>query len=164
MRSPANGRSEKRRRNPAAPPPRLPQRAIFVDVENTSNESTLLPALAALNIDFAAQPTQLHAVGNWRSVGQGLGVRLARMGARLIHTAPVSGVKDWSDLWIAVAVGCWLAKAVPGDTLYILSDDRAFDAVGDLAAAVGVAFRRVSCRTARGPDGPLGGGRNRGQA
>ena len=156
MRSTVNGGPEKRRREPPAPRPRLPHRAIFVDVENTSNENTLLPALAALNIDFAAQPTQLHAVGNWQSVGQGLGVRLARMGAQLLHTAPASGVKDWSDLWIAVAVGRWLAKAVPGDTLEIVSDDRAFDAVGDVAAALGITFRRVL--TSRRPSAEGSGG------
>jgi hypothetical protein len=133
-------------------------------VENTSNEHTLLPVLIALNIDFAAQPTQLHAVGNWQSVAQGLGIRLARMGAQLLHTAPISGVKDWSDLWIAVAVGRWLAKAVPGDTLEIVSDDRAFDAVGDVAAAIGITFRRVSCRSASGDSGSLGGGRGGGRA
>ncbi len=107
-----------------------------------------MPVLASLNIDFAAQPTELTAVGNWRSVGQRLGQQLAGLGARLLHSAPVAGVKDWSDLWIAVAAGCWLGRAAPGDTLEIVSDDRAFDAVGDKAAALGVAFRRVSCRTA----------------
>lgn len=134
------------RRKPPAPRLRLPHRAIFIDVENTSNENTLLPVLTAMNIDFAAQPTQLHAVGNWQSVAQRLGVRLATMGAQLLHTAPVPGVKDWSDLWIAVVVGCWLGKAIAGDTLEIVSDDRAFDAVGDAAAARGITFRRVSCR------------------
>lgn len=120
-------------------------------MENTSNENTLLPVLTAINIDFAAQPTQLHAVGNWQSAAQGLGVRLARMGAQLVHTAPVPGVKDWSDLWIATAVGCWLGQAAAGDTVEIVSDDRAFDAVGDAAAARGITFRRVSCRDFRRP-------------
>lgn len=132
---------------PNAAHPRLPHRAIFVDVENTSSEDTLLPVLASLNINFGAQPTELRAIGNWRSVGQRLGYRLASMGAQLVHSAPVSGVKDWSDLWIAVAAGCWLARAAPGDTLDIVSDDRAFDAVGDAAASLGVTFRRVSCRS-----------------
>ena len=134
-------------RKPTAAHPRRPHRAIFVDVENTSSENTLLPVLVSLNIDFGAQPTELRAIGNWRSVGQRLGDRLANMGALLLHSAPVSGVKDWSDLWIAAAAGCWLAKAAPGDTLEIVSDDRAFDAVGDAAAALGVTFRRVSCRS-----------------
>jgi hypothetical protein len=146
----------KRRRPPALPvglrkptlaPPRRPTRAIFVDVENTSNENTLLPVLASLNIDFGAQPTEVRAIGNWKSVGQRLGYRLAGMGAKLVHSAPVSGVKDWSDLWIAVAAGFWLGKAAPGDTLEIVSDDRAFDAVGDAAASLGVTFRRVTCRS-----------------
>jgi hypothetical protein len=127
--------------------PRQPHRAIFVDVENTSNENTLLPVLASLNIDFAAQPTELRAIGNWSSIGPRLASRLSGLGAHLLHSAPVSGVKDWSDLWIAVAAGFWLAKATPGDTLEIVSDDRAFDAVGDAAASLGVTFRRVSCRS-----------------
>lgn len=143
---------EKRRRpgsagKPATTRPRLPHRAIFVDVENTSNENTLMPVLASLNIDFGAQPTEVRAIGNWRSVGQRLAHRLAGLGAQLLHSAPVSGVTDWSDLWIAVAAGGWLANAEPGDTLEIVSDDRAFDAVGDVAAFLGITFRRVSCRT-----------------
>jgi ribonuclease E len=52
-------------------------------------------------------------------------------------------VKDWSDLWIAVAAGCWLGAAQPGDVLEIVSNDRAFDAVGDAAAARGVIYHRL---------------------
>src|SRR2546425_6707348 len=40
--------------------------------------------------------------------------------------------------------------ARPGDVLEIVSDDRAFDAVGDVAAALGIAFRRLSYRTLTG--------------
>src|SRR5262249_39381803 len=53
---------------------------------------------------------------------------------------------DWSDLRIAVAAGIWLAAAGPGDTIEIVSDDRAFDAVGDVAASLGIGFRRLSYR------------------
>jgi hypothetical protein len=56
------------------------------------------------------------------------------------------GVKDWSDLRIAVGAGVWLGTARPGDILEIISDDRAFDAVGDVATGLGVAFRRMSYR------------------
>ena len=52
-------------------------------------------------------------------------------------------MKDWSDLWIAVAAGCWLGAAQPGDVLEIVSNDRAFDAVGDAAAARGVVYHRL---------------------
>jgi hypothetical protein len=55
-------------------------------------------------------------------------------------------VKDWSDLRIAVAAGGWLANAAAGDLLVIVTDDQAFDAVGDLAATRGILFRRVSYR------------------
>jgi hypothetical protein len=56
------------------------------------------------------------------------------------------GVPDWSDLRIAAAAGVWLGEARPGDRIEIVSDDRAFDAVGDVAAGLGVTFRRVSYR------------------
>jgi len=55
-------------------------------------------------------------------------------------------VRDWSDLRIAVAAGVWVAGARPGDVLEIISDDRAFDAVGDVAASLGIAYRRLSYR------------------
>jgi len=89
----------------------------------------------------------LYALGNWKSVGTRVARMLASLGAQLIHSAPAVGVRDWSDLWIAVAAGRWLATAAPGDVLDIVSDDRAFDAVGDAAAAAGVVFRRTSYRT-----------------
>jgi hypothetical protein len=129
-------------------PRRVRRRAIFVDVENTSSEVDLLRVLDALKIDRATQPTEVTAAGNWKSVGQRLARRLGGLGAQLVHSAPAIGVRDWSDLWIAVAAGCWLGQAEPGDQLDIVSDDRAFDAVGDAAAARGVAFQRISYRTA----------------
>lgn len=122
---------------------RVPRRAVFIDVENTSSEDDLFEVVEALKIDRAAQPTEFSAVGNWRAIGQRLGRRLAAMGAQLVHSAPATGVKDWSDLWIAVAAGCWLGQAQPGDVLEIVSNDRAFDAVGDAAAARGVTYRRL---------------------
>src|SRR5436309_8890166 len=69
-----------------------------------------------------------------------------RRGCPLVDRTPAAGVKDWSDLRIAVSAGVWLAAARPGDTLEIVSDDQAFDAVGDVAASLGVAFRRLSYR------------------
>lgn len=122
---------------------RIPRRAVFVDVENTSSEEDLFEVIEALHIDRAAQPTEVTAVGNWRAIGQRLARRLAGMGAQLVHTAPNATVKDWSDLWIAVAAGCWLGVAQPGDLLEIVSNDRAFDAVGDAAAARGVVYHRL---------------------
>lgn len=126
--------------------PRVPRRAVFVDVENTSSEANLQRVLEHLKIDRTAQPTELTAVGNWRSVGARVARMLAGLGAHLVHSAPAVGVRDWSDLWIAVAAGRWLATAAPGDALDLVSDDRAFDAVGDAAAAAGVVFRRISYR------------------
>ncbi|MBX3024878.1 NYN domain-containing protein [bacterium] len=121
----------------------IPRRCVFVDVENTSSEEDLFEVLEALHLDHAAQPTEVAAVGNWRAIGQRLARRLAATGAQLVHSAPATGVKDWSDLWIAVAAGCWLGSAQPGDVLEIVSNDRAFDAVGDAASARGVTFRRL---------------------
>jgi len=123
------------------------QRAIFVDVENTSSEADLLKVLDHLEVDRKAQPTAVYALGNWKSVGTRVARMLASLGAQLMHSAPAVGVRDWSDLWIAVAAGRWLASAAPGDVLDIVSDDRAFDAVGDAAAAAGVVFRRTSYRS-----------------
>jgi hypothetical protein len=122
------------------------RRAVFIDVENTSSEADLFDVLEALQINRATQPVEVTAVGNWRTVGQRLGRRLAGLGAQLVHSAPATGVRDWSDLWIAVAAGCWLGRAEPGDILDIVSNDRAFDAVGDAAAARGVIFRRLQHR------------------
>ena len=75
---------------------------------------------------------------------------LARHGAQLVHSAPSTGVRDWSDLRIAVSAGVWLAGAHPGDVIEIVSDDRAFDAVGDVAAALGITFHRLTARTLGG--------------
>jgi hypothetical protein len=134
----------------ATAPPRQPCRAIFIDVENTSSEADLLKILDHLAIDRTAQATELTAVGNWKSVGARVARMLAGLGAHLVHSAPAVGVRDWSDLWIAVAAGRWLAIAKPGDMLEIVSDDRAFDAAGDAAAAAGVVFRRFSYRAMPG--------------
>lgn len=131
------------RRFAAAQPARVPRLAVFIDVENTSSEDDLFEVLDALHIDRAVQPTEVTAVGNWRAISQRLGRRLAGIGAQLVHSAPATGVRDWSDLWIAVAAGCWLGTAQPGDVLEIVSNDRAFDAVGDAAAARGVVYHRL---------------------
>src|SRR5438094_8225630 len=126
------------------------RRAIFIDVENTSSEAALLGALDQLVIDHTTVPTELVAVGNWRVIGQHVARMLAQRGARLLHTAPATGVKDWSDLSIAVAAGIWLGRAQPGDRIDIVSADRAFDAVADAAVNLGVKFRRLTY-------GPLSG-------
>ena len=75
-----------------------------------------------------------------------LGAACPRRGAQLVHSAPATGVRDWSDLRIAVSAGVWLAAARPGDRIEIVSEDRAFDAVGDVAAALGIEFHRLSYR------------------
>lgn len=123
-----------------------PRHAVFIDVENTNSEQALFDVLDALSIDRSARRTEMTAVGNWRAVGQTLGRRLGSLGAQLVHSAPARGVRDWSDLWIAVAAGCWLGQARAGDILEIVSNDRAFDAVGDAAATRGVVFHRLQHR------------------
>ena len=139
-------RAHAAQRRAAAPPINCPRRAIFIDVENTSSEDTLTEVLESLKIDRAAHSIELTAVGNWRAVGQRLARHLASLGAQLVHSAPALGVRDWSDLWIAVAAGCWLGRSAPGDILEIISNDRAFDAVGDAAAARGVIYHRLQHR------------------
>lgn len=125
-----------------------PRRAVFIDVENTSSESELARVLDELAIDLSTGNTDVTAIGNWRVVGQQLGRSLAQRGAHLVHSAPATRVPDWSDLWIAVHAGIWLGRSRPGDVIDIVSHDRAFDAVGDAAARLGVRFNRITYRSA----------------
>jgi hypothetical protein len=127
--------------------PRPPgRRAIFLDVENTSRAQHLAHVIDYLGVDPWDRRTELVAVANWRVVGHEAARLLAARGAHLVHSAPSTGVRDWSDLRIAVAAGIWLAAARPGDLIEIVSDDRAFDAVGDVSASLGIEFRRLSYR------------------
>jgi hypothetical protein len=137
---------------PPDPPRPLPSArcAIFFDVENTSRPEYVARVLDHLSPDWSRRAIELVAVGNWRVIGNDTARLLAGRGAHLVHSAPSSGVRDWSDLRIAVAAGAWLAAARPGDAIEIVSDDHAFDAVGDVAASLGVAFRRVSYRVLAG--------------
>jgi hypothetical protein len=138
-------------------PRRLPdsRRAIFFDVENTSRPEHIARVLAYLAIDRIECGTELVAVGNWRVASHESARLLARHGAHLVHSAPSVGVRDWSDLRIAVGAGVWLAGARAGDTIDVITDDQAFDAVGDVAASLGVAFRRLSFRSLAGVVGEL---------
>src|SRR5213594_177925 len=136
-------------RVPAAPPDRpfpSSHRAIFFDVENTSRAAHIARVIEHLAVDRVGRRTDFVAVGNWRVIGHDTARLLARHGAHLVHSAPSVGVRDWSDLRIAVAAGVWLASARPGDVIEIVSDDRAFDAVGDVSTSLGIAFRRLSYR------------------
>jgi hypothetical protein len=138
----------------APPPPERPhpsaRRAIFFDVENTSRAAHIARVIEHLAVDRAGRRTDFVAVGNWRVIGHDTARLLARHGAHLVHSAPSVGVRDWSDLRIAVAAGVWLASARPGDVIEIVSDDRAFDAVGDVSASLGIVFRRLSFRALTG--------------
>ena len=138
---------------PARPLPSA-RRAIFFDVENTSRAEHIARVIAHLAVDRAGRRTEFFAVGNWRVIGHDTARLLARHGAALVHSAPSVGVRDWSDLRIAVASGVWLAGARPNDVIEIVSDDRAFDAVGDVAASLGVTFRRLSYRGLLGVPAP----------
>jgi hypothetical protein len=141
---------------PPAPERPLPagRRAIFFDVENTSRPEHIARLIEHLGVDRMAARTEFIAVGNWRVIGSDTARLLAKHGAQLVHSAPAAGVRDWSDLRIAVSAGVWLASARPGDILEIVTDDRAFDAVGDVAAALGIAFRRLSFRRLIGAPEP----------
>src|SRR5438445_510769 len=138
-------------------PPPVPERrrpttrhAIFFDVENTSHPGHIERVIERLAIDHLGRSTEFYAVGNWRVIGHETARVLARHGAQLLHSAPSTGVRDWSDLRIAVSAGVWLAGARPGDVLEVVSDDRAFDAVGDVASALGITFHRRTARTLAG--------------
>jgi hypothetical protein len=141
------------------PAPERPQpagrRVIFFDVENTSRAEHIARMIGHLAIDRSNKRTDFVAVGNWRVIGSDTARLLARHGAQLVHSAPSTGVRDWSDLRIAVSAGVWLAGARAGDMVEIVSDDRAFDAVGDVAATLGVQFRRLSYRTLAGAPASL---------
>ena len=121
-------------------------RAVIFDVENSSRVEHIARMLEHLGLGTLDHQTRLMAVGNWGVIGYETARLLARHGAELVHTAPAFGVKDWSDLRIAVTAGIWLAGARPGDLLDIITDDQAFDAVGDVAAGRGVDFHRLSYR------------------
>jgi hypothetical protein len=127
-------------------PPSRTRHAIFYDVENTSSPDDVSRVVALLEVDRSRCETQLVAVGNWRVIGQETARLLAKQGAELVHSAPSTGVRDWSDLRIAVDAGIWLGSAKAGDMLDVVSDDQAFDAVGDVAATLGVRFRRIPSR------------------
>ncbi len=122
------------------------RRAVIFDVENSSRVEHIARMLEHLGLGTLDHQTRLMAVGNWGVIGYETARLLARHGAELVHTAPAFGVKDWSDLRIAVTAGIWLAGARPGDVLDIITDDQAFDAVGDVAAGRGVDFHRLSYR------------------
>src|SRR5262245_3523807 len=141
---------------PPSPRP-LPssKRAVFFDVENTSRPEHVAHVLSHLALDRIARATDLIAVGNWRVIGHETARFLAKQGAQLVHSAPSVGVRDWSDLRIAVAAGVWLASARPGDSIEVVTDDQAFDAVGDVAASLGVTFRRMSYRALAGIVGEM---------
>jgi len=126
------------------------RRAIFFDVENTSRAQHIARMIDHLRIDRRGSRTEFVAVGNWRVIGHDTARLLAQHGAHLVHSAPSVGVRDWSDLRIAVAAGVWLASARPADVIEIVSDDRAFDAVGDVASSLGITFRRLSYRALAG--------------
>lgn len=126
------------------------RRAVFIDVENTSRPGRITEAFEVLRIDHANATTDIVASGNWRVIGNETARLLAGRGAQLVHSAPKTGVRDWSDLRIAVGAGVWLASARPGDRLDIVSDDKAFDAVGDVAATLGVDFHRHTFRRGAG--------------
>jgi hypothetical protein len=119
---------------------------VFFDVENSSRPEHVAAILDHLGLALGPG-VELVAMGNWRVVAPDTARLLANRGATLVHSAPEPGVKDWSDLRIAVAAGMWLGGARAGDVLEIVTDDQAFDAVGDVAACCGVTFRR-SCRAA----------------
>jgi hypothetical protein len=121
-------------------------RAVIFDVENSSRAEHVRRVLEHLGLGERERRTHLMAIGNWGVIGHETAVLLSRHGAELLHSAPAFGVKDWSDLRIAVAAGMWLGSARAGDVLEIITDDQAFDAVGDVAASLGVAFHRLSYR------------------
>src|SRR2546427_8809983 len=85
------------------------RRAVIFDVENSSRVEHIARMLEHLGLGTLDRQTRLMAVGNWGVIGYETARLLARHGAELVHTAPAFGVKDWSDLRIAVTAGILLA-------------------------------------------------------
>jgi hypothetical protein len=131
---------------------RSPRRAIFFDVENGSRAAHVARVVEHLTVGRMDEHRDFFAIGNWAIVGDETARLLARHGAHLVHSAPAHAVQDWSDLRIGVAAGVWLGHARAGDRIDIVSDDRAFDAVGDVAAMLGITFTRLSYRRITGTE------------
>src|SRR2546426_796036 len=146
-----------RRPRPAPePPPPATRHAIFFDVENTSNPGRISRVIERLAIDRRDRRTEFFAIGNWRVIGAETARLLARHGAQLVHSAPSTGVRDWSDLRIAVSAGVWLAVARPRGVLEVVSGDRAVRAARRARARRPRAGRPLAQRRRphrqRGPD------------
>ena len=122
------------------------RRLVIFDVENSSRVEHITRLLDHLALTVLDGRSEVLAIGNWTVVAQETARLLARHGARLIHSSPLPRVKDWSDMRIAADSGVWLGHARPGDVLQIVTDDQAFDAVGDVAMGRGVTFERLSYR------------------
>ena len=122
------------------------RRAIFFDVENASRPEHIARVIEHLEVDRTGRRTDFVAVGNWRVIGHDTARLLARHGAHLIHSAPSVGVRDWSDLQDRRrrrrVAGVCAARATCSRSS---PSDRAFDAVGDVAASLGI--RSGACPT-----------------
>jgi len=125
---------------------RARRQAIFIDIENIGSRVVLAAALRQLGCGSSGPSTDVFVFGNLGIVSEQVAQMLIAHGARLIDTNPPPTVKDWTDLALATAAGTWLALASAGDCLGVVSSDRAFDAIGDAAARVGVTYRRLSNR------------------
>src|SRR2546427_3286874 len=120
------------------------RRAVIFDVENSSRVEHIARMLEHLGLGTLDPQTRLMAVGNWGVIGYETARLLARHGAELVHTAPAFGVKDWSDLRIAVTAGIWLAGARPGGVVHIITGDPALHAGGGVAAGRRLGFPPLS--------------------
>src|SRR5258708_4065457 len=112
---------------------------MFSDVENTSRAQHIARMIDHLRIDRRGSRTEFVAVGNWRVIGHDTARLLAQHGAHLVHSAPAVGVRDWSDLRIAVAAGVWLASPRPRDGIQSVSGHPALDAVRDVSTSPRIA-------------------------
>src|SRR2546425_7793076 len=110
------------------------RRAVIFDVENSSRVEHIARMLEHLGLGTLDRQTHLMAVGNWGVIGYDTARLLARHGAELVHTAPAFGVKDWSDLRIAVTAGIWLAGPRPGGVVRNNPGEQALQSGGEVAS------------------------------
>ena len=137
---------------------------LVVDVDESSGVDEIARLLADLEPRILRADTELLAVGDWRALVDEAAALLVRRGVRLVPSAPHLDRGSRRGVPIAVAIGLWLSGSAPGAALEILSEDHAFDTVGEVATSRGAIFRRLPWPQSVARSGAAGGQPTRDQA